>query len=96
MSTRNFIGCAKNSAHPLPDRDGYRVQQLRGVVAYLVCVNTAYLVTHLYANGIYARFERHAMILFSLIETFIFIRGIIIQMKPIKWGNDIFDNKSRR
>ena len=41
-------------------------------------VNTAYRVTHLYANGIYACDELHAMNLVSWIETFIFIRGVII------------------
>ena len=54
-------------------------------------VNTAYRVTHLYANRIYARDEHHAMNLVSWIETFIFIRGVIIQMKPMKWCNNIFD-----
>ena len=53
-------------------------KQLRGVVAYLTRVNTAYRVTHLYANGIHARDEFHAMNLVSWIETFIFIRGVII------------------
>ena len=37
-----------------------------------------YCVTHLYANKIYVRDERHAMILVSWIETFIFMRGVII------------------
>ena len=45
-------------------------------------VNTAYRVTHLYANEIYARDECHAMILDSWIETFIFTRDVIIQIKP--------------
>ena len=54
-------------------------------------VNTAYRVTHLYANGIYAHDECHAMNLVSWIETFIFIRGVVIQMKPMKWCNNIFD-----
>ena len=63
MSTRNFIGSAKNSAHQL--LDGYRVQQLCGVVAYLMRANIAYRVTHLYANEIYTSDELHAMILFS-------------------------------
>ena len=44
-----------------------------------------------YANGIYARDERQAMNLVSWIETFIFIRGVIIQMKPMKWCNNIFE-----
>ena len=39
---------------------------------------------YLYANGIHVRDERHAMNLVSWIETFIFIRGVIIQMKPMK------------
>ena len=39
---------------------------------------------HMYANEIYARDERHTMILISWIETFIFIRDLIIQMKPVK------------
>ena len=73
MSTRNLIGSAKYSAHPLLDRDGYRIQQLRGVVAYLLHMNTVYRLTHLYANGISARDESHAMILVSWIETFILI-----------------------
>ena len=85
MSTRNFIGSAKNSAHPLLDCDGHRVQQLRRVVVYLMPMNTAYPVMHLYANGIYAHDERHARILVSWIETSIFIRGVIIQMKPMKF-----------
>ena len=60
------------------------VVSLSSVVACLTHVNTAYLVTHLYANGIYARDERHAMVLDSWIKTFIFVRGVIIQMKAIK------------
>ena len=31
------------------------------------------------------------MILVSWIETFIFISGVIIQMTPMKWPNNIFD-----
>ena len=54
-------------------------------------VKTTYCVTHLYVNKIYARDERHAMILVSWIETFIFTRDVIIQMKPMKWCSDIFD-----
>ena len=54
------------------------------VVAYLMRVNTVFCMTNLYANKIYACDERHAMILVSWIETFIFIRGVIIQMKPMK------------
>ena len=27
----------------------------------------------------------------SWIETFIFTRGVIIQMKPMEWWNDMFD-----
>ena len=53
-------------------------------LTYLTRVNTAYRVMHLYANGIYARDKRHVMNLVSWIETFIFIRGVIIQMKPMK------------
>ena len=34
--------------------------------------------------GIYARDERHAINLVSWIEVLIFIRGVIIQMKPMK------------
>ena len=45
----------------------------------------------MYTNEIYARDKRHVMILVSWIETFIFVRGVIIQMKPMKWCNDIFD-----
>ena len=41
----------------------------------------------LYTNETYARDEQHAMILVSWIETLIFIRGVIIQMKPIKCSN---------
>ena len=48
-------------------------------------VNTTYCVTHLYANGIYAYAKCHALILVSWIETFIFMKGVIIQMKPMKW-----------
>ena len=81
MSTRNFIGSSKNSAHPFLDCNGYRVQQLRGIVVYLLHVNTAFCVTHLYTNEIYARDERHAKILVSWSS---FIRGVIIQMKPMK------------
>ena len=68
-----------------------RIQQLRGEEAYLTRVNTAYRVTHLCANEIYVRDERHAMILVSWIETFIFVRGVIIQIKLMKWCNNIFD-----
>ena len=60
------------------------IQQFRGVVAYLTRVNTAYCLTHLYANRIYAHDERHAINLVAGIETFIFIRSVIIQMKPMK------------
>ena len=42
------------------------------------------LCDDLYANRIYAHDERHAMNLVSWIETFIFKRGVIIQMKPVK------------
>ena len=91
MSTRNFIGSGQNSAHPLLDRGELRVQQLRGVVVYLTRVNTAYRMTHLYANEIYGRDEHYAMILVSWIEIFNFIRGVIIEMKRMKWGNNIFD-----
>ena len=51
---------------------------------YLMCVNTE-------INRIYACEEHHAMNLISWIETFIFIRGVIIQMKSIKLCYDIFD-----
>ena len=78
MSTRNFIGSGQNSAHPLLDHDGQCVQQLHGVFAYLMHVHTACHVTHLYANGSYARDKCHAMILVS------WIRGVIMQMKPMK------------
>ena len=44
----------------------------------------AYRVTHLYANGIHARDESHVINLVFWIETFIFIRGVINQMKPMK------------
>ena len=80
MSVRNFIGSGQSSEHPL-------LVELRGVVAYLTLVNTVYRVTRMYANGIYTRDERHAMILISWIETFSFIRGVIIQMTPMKWYN---------
>ena len=43
---------------------------------------------------IFARAERHAMIVVSSIETFIFIRGVIIQiMYDLKWCNNILDKK---
>ena len=48
---------------------------------------------HLLANGIYAHDERYATNLISWIETIIFIRGVIIQMKPMKWCNNIFDKQ---
>ena len=51
---------------------------------YLMGVKTAYRVTYLYANEIYARDERHMIIFVSRIETFIFIREVFIQMKPMK------------
>ena len=54
----------------------------------LTGVKTTYCVTHLYANEICARDERHAIIFVSRIETFIFLRGIFIQKKPMKWCND--------
>ena len=41
-------------------------------------------VTRLYATGIYARDDGHAMILVSWIETLIFITGVIIRMTPMK------------
>ena len=57
-------------------------RSVREVVAYLTLVNTAYRVTHMYTNGIYARDERHEMKLFLGLKHF--IRGVIIQMKPMK------------
>ena len=87
----NFIGSGQNFAHPLLDRDGQRIQQLCRVIACLTRVNTAYRTTHLYANEIYGRDERHAMNLVSWIETFIVIRSVIIHMKPMKWCKNIFD-----
>ena len=54
-------------------------------------VNTAYRVTRPHSNGIYVREEHYAMILVSWTETFIFIRGVIIHMMPMKWCNNIFD-----
>ena len=66
------------------------------MVAYLTHVITAYRVIHLYSNEIYARDERHAMNLGSWIETFIFIRGVIMQMKSMKWCILFLTNKSRR
>ena len=59
MSTRNFIGSDQNSSHPLLDDCGWRVQRLCEVVVYLTRVNSVYCVMGLYANGIYARDERH-------------------------------------
>ena len=44
-----------------------------------------------YANGIYACDERQVINLVFWIETFIFIRGVSIQMKPMKLCNNIFD-----
>ena len=46
-------------------------------------------MTRLYATEF--EFECHAMILVSWIETFIFMRGVIIQMTPTKLCNNIFD-----
>ena len=51
MSTRNFIGSRQNSAHPLLNDRWIALEQLRGVVTYIIRVNTAYHVTCLYANG---------------------------------------------
>ena len=67
-----------------------------GVVAYLTPVNTAYRVTHLYANGIYARDEHHAMNLVFWIETFIFIRVLLFKWN--QWNDVIIflTNKSRQ
>ena len=67
-----------------------------GVVAYLTRVNTTYRVTHLYANGIYARDECHAMDLVFWIETFIFIRVLLFKWN--QWNDVIIflTNKSRR
>ena len=44
-------------------------------------VNIAYRVTHLYVNEIYAGDGRHAKILVSWIETYIFIMGVIIHAR---------------
>ena len=63
------------------------IQQFRGVVAYLTRVNTVYRLTHLYANGIYAHDERHAINWVAWIKTFIFIRSVII--KESKRGNRV-------
>ena len=61
------------------------IQQFRGVVAYLTRMNTAYRVTHMYANGIYPPpHECHAIYSVSWIVTLIFIRGVIIQIKLLK------------
>ena len=48
-------------------------------------------VQQLWEWSIHAHDECHAMILVSWIEAFIFRRGVIIQMKPMKWCNNIFD-----
>ena len=56
-------------------------------------MNIAYHVKCLYANGFYVRDERPAINLVSWIETFIVVRGIIIQMMPMKWCNNIFDKQ---
>ena len=79
MSTRNFIDSGQNSAHPLL----YDRWIARSAITYLRCTNTVYRVKRLYANRIYERDERHAIILVSWIETFIFMRGVIIQV-PMK------------
>ena len=50
-----------------------------------------YRVMHPYANEIYPSDKHYPMVLESWIETFIFVRGVIIQMKPMKWCHDIFD-----
>ena len=68
MPTRNFIGSGQDSAHPLLDRDGQHVQQLRGVVANLMRLNTTYRVTHLYANEIYVRDQRYVMSLVQVLD----------------------------
>ena len=81
MSTRNLIGSGPNSTHPLLGKRWIALS----VFAYLVQVKTAYRVTRLYANEIYACEESHAMILISWIETFVFVRDVIIQMMPKKW-----------
>ena len=51
-------------------------------------------LTHLYANKINVHDKCHVVIFVPWIETFIFIRDVIIQMKPMKWCNNIFTNTS--
>ena len=86
MSTRNFIGFGQNSAHSLRAIDA----EIVGYVAYLIRVNTANRVTRLHANGIYARDERHAMILVSWTETFIFHKRCNYSNDANKICNNIF------
>ena len=79
MSTKNFIGSCQNSTHSLlDDRLKARSAMTQGSCVFN---SRAHRVPRdsSYANGIYARDERHAMILVPWIETFIFIiRGVII------------------
>ena len=91
LSTRSFIGSDQKLRPSITIMWWIARSAITlAVVAYLTRVNTTYRVTHLYANGIYARDELHAMNLVSWIETFIFIWGVIVQMKPMKWCNNIF------
>ena len=84
MSTRNFIGFGQSSAHPLQD-DRWIA---RSAITRGSCVfNAREHCVSRYASlrkGNYARDERHAMILGFWIETFIFIRGVFIQMTLMK------------
>ena len=94
MSIRNLIGSGLNSAHPsLDERWIARSAIMRGRYVFNVhvyCLSGDVSV----ANGIYTRGECHAMILVSWIGTFIFIMGVIVQMMPMKWCNNILTNKS--
>ena len=93
---QNFIGSGQYSAHPLLDNRRWRIQQLGYVVACLMCMNSVCQVACLYDNGIYVHDERHPIILVSWIETFIFIKGEIIQITQVKLCYSILTNKSHR
>ena len=84
MSIKYSIGSGQYSIH-YETKDGLRVQELLKVAAYLMCVYTSYRVTRLYETEF--THVMNAMQWFWFlngIETFIFVRWVIIQMRPMK------------
>ena len=89
MSTRNFIGSGQNSTHPLLD-DRWIA---RSAITQGSCVLSMreHLVSHLYANKIYVCDDRNPDEFGFLDWNIYFHKGVIIQMMPVKWCDNIFN-----